>query len=141
MPRTPVTILALCLALVAGCATSKVSFQSSPSQPGAEATAKLKLDDNGNTLVQLHARYLAPPEKLVPPKSSYVLWALSPHGRVVQLGQLRIDKNREAGFRGSTPFDRLKLVITAEDVAVPERPSEPYVIATDFIEPERGWLR
>lgn len=121
------------------CATTE-PFRDAPGQPAAVAEARIKLDENGNTQVSLEVAHLAKPEKLTPPRSTYVLWAESTFGRNVLLGRLRVDDNLEARWQGSVPFDRFRLIISAEDHATPEHPTSPFVMATDFIEPDSGWL-
>ena len=47
------TLVMCCLLLSAGCATRRIVFQGSALQPAADAKAKIRLDQNENTLVEL----------------------------------------------------------------------------------------
>ena len=126
-------------ALVLGCAGT-VPFLDAPAQPAALAEAKVSADDNGNAQVKLWVEHLAFPAKLTPPKQTYVLWAETTFGRTLLLGKLKVDKDLEARWQGSVPFERFRLIISAEDVTTPERPSSPFVMTTDYLEPGKSWL-
>jgi len=121
------------LLVAAGCAT-EVPFQISPVVPAAKATAELTVDRNRNTLVELVLEHLAPAENLSPPRQLYMVWAEEDGGaRLLPLGRLYVDDDREGRFHGTTPFERFRLIISAEDEPNPELPSLPYVLATEFV--------
>jgi hypothetical protein len=113
-----------------------------PSQASPAATGKLhaKVDDNGNSRVDLELAHLALPETLSPPRATYVVWAESQFGRQVLLGRIAVAPDRSAEWEGTVPFDKFRMVVTAEDIAWPERPREPYVVQTDFVEADKGWF-
>jgi hypothetical protein len=46
-----------------------------------------------------------------------------------------VNEERQGRFQGTTPFDRFRLIISAEDDPNPERPSLPYMLATEFVSP------
>ncbi len=129
-----------CLTFTVGCATTKVAFQGSPLQPAADAEAKVHLDENRNAIIELELKHVAPVEKLWPPRALYVVWAESSEGRVIHLGQLIVNEDREGHFNGTTAFGKFRLVITAEDEAMPEHPSQPWMLATDYFTPKASWL-
>jgi hypothetical protein len=135
-----ITLVTFCLLGSAGCA-HKVIFEGSPLLPAADAKVKVGTDRNENTLVELVLKHVAPAKRLWPPKLLYVVWAESEEGKLVQLGQLRVNENREGHFNGTTPFDKLRLVITAEDEPRPEKPRLPYMLATEFFGPKDGLFR
>ncbi len=135
-------VLTCCVVLGAGCAVQKVAFQASPLQPAADAMVKVRIDRNQNTLVELKLKHVAPAEMLWPPKSVYVVWAEDTEGGLIQLGQLRVNKRREASFKGTTALERFRVVITAEDEPRPEEPSQPHMLATEFFSARKiRWLR
>lgn len=141
MQASVITVVTFCLLASAGCATHKVRFEGSPLLPAADAKVEIRTDQNQNTLVELKLRYVAPAEKLWPPKNVYVVWAQSEEGEIFQLGQLRVNEEREGHLNATTALDRLRLLITAEEEPRPEKPSLPYVLATDYFTPRTGWLR
>lgn len=121
------------LMLATGCAT-QVPFQTSRLVPAAKATAELSADRNENTLVELALEHLAPARNLWPPKRLYMVWAEEDGGeRLLPLGRLQVDDDRQGRFQGTTPFQRFRLIISAEDEPNPELPSLPYVLATEFV--------
>ena len=76
-----------------GCAQT-VAFRSSPDVPAALGAAKVSKDNNGNSVIKIEVSHLAPPQYLSPAKEMYVVWAQAPQGRVVNLGQMVVGKNR-----------------------------------------------
>lgn len=135
-----ITLFAICLLAFAGCA-QKVVFEGSPLLPAADAEVKVSVDRNENTLVELALKHVAPAQRLSPPKLLYVVWAESEEGRLFQLGQLRVNEDREGHFTGTAPLERLRLVITAENEPRPEKPHLPYMLVTEFFAPSDGPLR
>lgn len=124
-----------CLLGLVGCSTLKVPFQGSPLVPAAQATAKVERDQNENALVDLVLEHLAPAEKLWPPKALYMVWVEESEGRLLPLGRLLVNEDRQGRFRGTTPFENFRIIISAENEPNPERPSLPYVLATEFMTP------
>ena len=135
----PGLALAAALGGAHACA-SDFPFLPSSASPAAAGLVRAALDDNGNARVELELEHLALPETLTPPRSTYVVWAESPFGRQVLLGRLAVHKNRSAAWEGTVPFDKFRMMVTAEDIAWPERPREPFVVQTDFVEAASGWF-
>lgn len=133
--------LAFACVLSLACASKTVRFTGAPEQPAATGEMKVTLDDNGNVEAKIWLEHLAPPDRLNPPKQNYLVWAQSTFGRTVLLGQLRVGKKLDASWRGTVPFERFRLLITAEDLNTPEHPSSPYVMASEYLSPpkQRFW--
>lgn len=125
------------LALTAGCMTTKSAFPPSPIMPGVENVIKMGADANGNNRVQFSVKYLPPANTLVPPKAFYVVWAQGPEGRSIPLGRLWIGDTRSGSFEATVPFLEFRLIVTAEDEVVPQKPAEPYVLISDLLKPEK----
>ncbi len=113
-----------------GCAQT-VAFRGSPEVPAALGEAKVSTDRNGNSVVKVEVEYLAPPENLAPPKQLYVVWAQTPNGRFVNLGQMIVGKTRVGKFTGVTPLNEFRLVVTAEDTAATVTPSKQEILTTE----------
>lgn len=140
VPRLAAVLpLAFALGGSLACAT-KMPFLPSSASPAAAGTVHATLDDNGNAWVELQLEHLALPATLTPPRATYVVWAESQFGRQILLGRLAVQKNRSAEWEGTVPFDKFRLMVTAEDIAWPERPREPYVVQTEYVEAKGGWL-
>lgn len=125
-------ILCSFLLVGAGCA-QRVEFIGSPTVPAATAEAKVTRDRNNNSQVDLEVRYLAPPENLTPPKSLYVVLVEGSEGRIMNMGQMNVDRNRRGSFKGVTPLNEFRILITAEDLAAATRPSEQVMLRTELI--------
>jgi len=129
--------LAASLGAALACAT-KIPFLPSTTSPAARGHVHAELDANGNSWVELRLEYLALPGTLSPPRATYVVWAESQFGRQILLGRLAVGEDRSAEWEGTVPFEKFRMIVTAEDIAWPERPREPYVVQTDFVEADEG---
>lgn len=116
--------------LVLGCAQT-VPLRTTPVAPAASGQAKVAQDGNGNTTVDLRVEHLAPPENLTPAKSVYVVWAQAPQGRLINLGQMLVGKNRVGKFRGVTPLTNFRILVTSEDLAAVVSPSKDEIFTTE----------
>ena len=121
------------------CAT-EIPFLPSTASPAATGRVNANLDDNGNSWVELRLEHLAMPGTLSPPRATYVVWAESNFGRQILLGRLAVGDDRSAEWEGTVPFEKFRMLVTAEDLAWPERPREPYVVQTDYVEASKGWF-
>ena len=131
------TLLAIAALGALACAT-EIPFQSSSHIPSAAGNLAAKLDENGNSWVEVEFEHLALPASLTPAKATYVIWAESHFGRRILLGQLKVEEDRTAAWRGTVPFDQFRLLLSAEDLAWPEEPREPILLKTDYIKPRRS---
>ncbi len=118
------------LTLVLGCAQT-VAFRGSPDVPAALGEAKVSQDSNGNSVIKIEVKHLAPPQNLSPAKEMYVVWAQAPQGRVINLGQMIVGPNRVGRFEGVTPLREFRLAITAEDLAAVATPSKQEILRTE----------
>ena len=113
-----------------GCAQTVV-FRGSQEAPAALGEATISTDDNGNAVVNVEVKHLAPPENLLPPKQMYVVWAQTPNGRFVNLGQMTVGENRVGQFNGVTALKEFRLVVTAEDIPATITPSKQEILTTE----------
>jgi len=128
--------LALVIAVgLAGCAGKSVVNVSS-TVPAAEAEYKTSHDDNGNTVVDLKVKHLAPPENLSPARSMYVVWVVTPDGKVFNAGRLTLNDSLEGDVKVVTPYPRFRLVVSAEDDPLAVAPSYHRILETKQIEAE-----
>ena len=113
-----------------GCAQT-VALRGAQAVPAALGEAKVSRDDNGNTILTIEVEHLAPPENLSQPKSVYVVWAQVPQGRIVNLGQMNVGKDRSGRFVGVTPLTQFRILVTAEDLAAVATPSKEEILSTE----------
>ena len=74
-----------------------------------------------------------------PAKKNVIVWAEGEEGRILPLGQLRVNEDREGQFRGVTAFDRFRILISAEVDPQAAHPSQPYMLVSDFIFSDGEW--
>jgi len=127
MKRWAVVLFAI---ITLGC-SQKVAFRETPDAPAALGQAKVSTDGNNNTRIALNIEHLAPPQNLTPPKSVYVVWAEAPEGKTANLGQIVVGNDRSASFQAVTPLKIFRILITAEDRALAQSPSQQVVLTTD----------
>jgi hypothetical protein len=129
-------ILALAITIAVGLAgcVEKTAIGISSTVPAAEAGLKTSQDSNGNTVVDLKVKHLAPPQNLQPPMSMYVAWVQTPDGKVFNAGRLTLNNNLEGEVRITTPYPQFRVVISAENDPLASGPSAYRVLETEQIE-------
>jgi hypothetical protein len=107
----------------------KFPMRNSSVDPAATAVVHANSDRNGNLDITLDARHLAPPDRLTPPHSVYVIWIQAPNKSPEELGVLRVNTDDMAGsFRTKTPYKSFDIFVTAEDNPKPDTPSGTEVL-------------
>lgn len=109
-----VLAIPLALAIVTSCATT-TKFPVSQDVPAADITAKTKKQGNPNYLVTITAKNLADSERLTPPKSIYVIWAVSESGVIRNVGHFTQENAVKATYKASFPYKPIEIFITAEN--------------------------
>lgn len=130
------SILAVALMIavgLTGCA-KKTAIDISSTVPAAEAELKTSQDNNGNTVVDLKVKHLAPPQNLQPTRSMYVAWVETPDGKMVNAGRLTLNDNLEGAVRVVTPYPRFRVIVSAENDPLAAGPSYHRVLETEQIE-------
>ena len=99
------------------------------SNPAAMGIIHANTDRNGNMLIELEAKHLAPPDRLSPPHTVYVVWAQAAGKPPEVIGQLRVNaQDMAASFKTSVPYHNFDIFVTAEDNAKPDSPSGTEVL-------------
>jgi len=97
--------------------------------PQAHGTAKVKARRD-RTTIETKLEDMKPANSFGPEYLTYVLWAITPEGRPVNLGEaqvhLRHDNNSE--LTTTTPLQAFGLIVTAEPYASVSRPSDIVVL-------------
>jgi hypothetical protein len=125
----------LALAIVmslAGCAATRTSVALLPTSEERAAMGKVDVsrDRNANTRVNVAVDHLAPPDRISPTATAYVVWAQPIEGGAPQnLGGLVLDKNLAGKLDTTTPLLDFNLWITAEPGARVEAPTGPTVLS------------
>ena len=109
-------------AIMISACSKKVVFPTSQVLPAAEAVVKIDKNDNDNYEVQLEVENMAKPDRLDPPRDTYVVWMVSEKNGTINMGNLRISNKLKGSLETVTPYKPICFFITAEekqDVATP----------------------
>lgn len=125
--------LALFIAIVFVFATAAWSREDKLTNTGVAPAAQGKVttstDRNGNTEVEIKVEHVATPQSLTPPRQTYLVW-VQPRGEQAELlGALRINSdNLEGSLKGTTRYKDFEVLVTAEDNATAEVPSDAVIL-------------
>jgi len=108
--------------------STKVDFEATQAAPGASAQAKVEAK-KGATTIEMSAKGLPPAPILASGFLTYVLWAVSPDGRTVNVGELQRDSSGNAQLKGTAELQAFSLFVTAEPYFAVRRPSELVILA------------
>lgn len=128
MHRNPGWILLLALVLAATAWAREDRLISTGIAPAAEGKVITGTDRNGNTDIEVQVKHLAAADKLTPPKQMYLVWIQARGKEPELLGVLRVNENLEGSLKSSTPYKTFDILLTAEDTAQPQLPSETVVL-------------
>lgn len=95
--------------------------------PKAEGDAKVGVK-NGYTEVNASFRHLNPPTQFGAEFLTYVLWAITPEGRGINLGEVVADGSNKASMRVTCPYSTFGLLVTAEPYFSVPYPSDVVVL-------------
>lgn len=129
--KTLTLIGAAVLLFVTGALADQFKMRAGESNPAAMGVVHVNTDRNGNLALELEAKHLAPPDRLSPAHSVYVVW-IQPAGKPPQpVGELRVNTQDEAAsFKTSVPEHNFDIFVTAEDSSKPDAPSSTVVLRT-----------
>lgn len=123
-------VLVLTLSL-ASCATT-AKFPVSSVVPAAEISAKKSTDANKNSTLEITARNLASPDRLVPAGTNYSIWVVSKGQGTKNVGQLLVKNGDKANFKTTTAFDFDEVFITVENQSDLTYPTGVEISRTKF---------
>ncbi len=106
---------------------TKVDLVGTQLMPEASGEAKIEARP-GVTNIEADVEGLTRPEKLGSEFLTYVLWAASPEGRAINLGEIQPNKNGKGDIRTTTQLQTFSLFVTAEPYFAVSRPSELIVL-------------
>jgi hypothetical protein len=117
--------IALLLAVLAWGKT--YTMQTTALEPGAVARLDVKAN-TGNTEMTLKVDHLAKPSLLSQPASNYVVWVQQSGHEPTNVGLLRVDDNLKGEVKATTTATRFTVLVTAEDDAKAQIPSDRVVL-------------
>ena len=113
--------------LISAC-SKKVTFPVSEVVPAAEAVMKVEKDDNKNYQIDLEVNNLAAPERLTPERRYYIVWMVTKKHGTINVGRLDINRKNNGELKTNTPYEPIRVFITAEDDSQPVLPSTQVVL-------------
>ena len=127
-----ILILSLLLLVInlTSCA-KKTVFNTSTVIPSARGEVAVKKDNNNNYNIELQISYLAEPERLNPPKLTYVVWMLSEDSNPINLGQIVGTTKLHVKFETVSSSKPKVIFVTAEDNPSVVYPSNIRVLETN----------
>jgi len=117
-----------------GCDTTH-QMLSDADVPASQGTVTVGAADNGNTDVTVRVKHLAPPSKIAPAATIYVVWIQPSNGAKQNVGALALNDNLEGSLDTVTPHRQFLLTVTPEPGGRVEAPSHSPVF-TSWVERE-----
>lgn len=102
---------------------------SSPDIPAAQGTVRATAGENGNTLLRVFVRHLAPPRKVRSDATTYVVWVQPAGGAPQNMGALKVDEDLRGTLTTVTPLTSFEVFITLEKSATVQEPSAENVLS------------
>ena len=102
--------------------------------PKAEGEAKVVVK-NGYTEVDATFKHIDAPTQFGTEFLTYVLWAITPDGRAINLGELISDPSNKGKMRVTSPYSTFGLIVTAEPYFSVPYPSD-VVVMENVIRPD-----
>ena len=111
--------------------STKVEFKGTSLMPDARGTADVQ-SKQGAIRVDAEMKHLQPPSKFGPEYLTYVLWAISPEGRPVNLGEVVLDGSGKSKLNVTSDLQSFGLIVTAEPYFSVTQPSD-VVVMENFV--------
>ncbi len=115
--------------LFSSCA-KKIAFENSSVVPAARGNVTVKKDKNNNYAIKMQLSYLAEPNRLDPPKRTYVVWVLTENNVTQNIGQIKTSNGLKVSFETVTSFKPIRISVTAEDDSNVQYPGMTLVLTT-----------
>jgi outer membrane protein OmpA-like peptidoglycan-associated protein len=114
--------------------STRIGFQGTSLLPQAKGEAKVE-SKLGRTVIDANIRGLSPANGFGPEYLTYVLWAITPEGRPVNLGEVLPSGGKEGDhFTVTTNLQAFGLIITAEPYFAVTMPSDLVVMQNYVLE-------
>ncbi len=106
---------------------TRIDFKGTVLLPKADGDARVEVK-NGYTEINATFRRLTPPTQFGTEFLTYVLWAITPEGRPLNLGEVIADSSNKASMRVTSPYSTFGLLVTAEPYFSVPYPSDVVVL-------------
>lgn len=109
----PLTFIFMAI-LISAC-SKDIVFPTSEVVPAATAVLKIDQNKSENYEIKLSVENLATPDRLKPSRKNYVVWMVTKKHGTINIGNLRVNRKNKAELETVTPYEPIKVFITAED--------------------------
>ncbi len=116
---------------------SKLDFIGTDLMPSANGVAEVN-SHRGSIVIDAELSELQRPTTFGNEYLTYVLWAISPEGRAINLGEVLVGDNRRSKLRVSTDLQAFALIVTAEPYYAVRQPSNVVVLENVIREDTKG---
>ena len=120
-----------------GGGSTKVDLKGTDLLPQANGEAKVEAKA-GITNIEVTVKGLDPPEKFGSEFLTYALWAVSPDGRTINLGEIQPDKSGKDKINATTQLQTFSLFVTVEPYFAVTRPSELVALENETRKSTKG---
>jgi outer membrane protein OmpA-like peptidoglycan-associated protein len=116
---------------------TKIDFAGTDLMPQARGQAKVE-SKKGYIEIEVEFANLEKPTTFGNEYLTYVLWAISPEGRAVNLGEVLVGENHRSKLRVTTDLQAFALIVTAEPYYAVRQPSNAVVLENVVRESTKG---
>ncbi len=114
--------------------TTQLDFKGTSLEPQVTGTARVT-GHTGRLAIDANLHHLAPARSFGPEYLTYVLWAITPEGRPVNLGELKASDDGDSRVQVTSPLQEFGMIVTAEPYFAVTRPSN-LVVAENIVRQE-----
>jgi outer membrane protein OmpA-like peptidoglycan-associated protein len=114
--------------------STKIDFQGTDLMRGAMGQAKVA-SKRGALSIDVEFSGLSRPASFSPEYLTYVLWAISPEGRPVNIGEVLVGDNHRSKLYVTTDLQSFAMIVTAEPYYAVRRPSN-LVVLENVVRPD-----
>jgi len=93
--------------------TTQVDFKGTSLMPAVDGSAKVT-GHTGRLAIDATLRHLAPPRSFGPEYLTYVLWAITPEGRPLNMGEIRLNDDGNSRLQVTSGLQEFGMIVTAE---------------------------
>jgi outer membrane protein OmpA-like peptidoglycan-associated protein len=111
--------------------TTQVDFKGTSLMPAVDGNAKVT-GHTGRLAIDATLRHLAPPRSFGPEYLTYVLWAITPEGRPLNMGEIRPNDDGNSRLQVTSGLQEFGMIVTAEPYFAVTRPSD-VVVAENIV--------
>ena len=117
--------------------SSKVDFAGTDLMPSANGVAEVN-SKRGSIAIEAEFGDLQKPTTFGNEYLTYVLWAISPEGRAVNLGEVLVGSNHRSKLNVTTDLQAFALIVTAEPYYAVRQPSNVVILENVVREETKG---